>query len=260
MPGTRRSIIFRLVLLIPIVMLGKEIFYSAQGMRVNHWVGKDGKPVSAVITEVLREVHGIRLYAYHYVVDGKDYIGYSGRTWAEERLHRLAVGEETSIVVSESHPWFSSFKPRENGMMGHLLLFAMIFLECLCLLAVISRRSLDLFKVNKQRPPKVGVERFIHQLLLQAQKDGATEIIMGMPSPFGVRVRYKVEDTWREMPSFSSHIRRDVVSELVRMTGARRIPGEGILDESSSLEHVRLRWSVAITSIDGEFTLKRVED
>jgi hypothetical protein len=204
-------------------MLGKQIFYSAQGMRINHWVEKDGKPVSAVITEALRELHGIHFYAYRYAVDGKEYIGYSGRTWEEEELHRLAVGEKTSVVVSESHPWLSSFKARQTGWMGLLIVFAMIFLECICLVALISPHSLDVFKVKKQRPPNVDIERFIHQFLLQVQKEGATEIVVGTASPFGVPARYKVGDTWREMPLFSSHIRRDVVSELTSEVIRQRV-------------------------------------
>ena len=253
-----RSIIFRLVALIPIVMLGKEIFYSAQSMRTNHWVVKDGKPVGAVITEALKEVHGVRVYAYRYVVDGKEYVGRSGRNWEEEKLHQFAIGEETSVVVSKSHPWFSSFKPRQTSGVNLLIVLVMIFLEGICLVALISPRSLDMFKVNQQQPPNEMIQRFIHVLLLQAQKDGATEIIVGTASPFGVPMRCKVGDTWHEMPPFSSHIRRDVVSELVRMAGAGQIPGAAVLDES--LDHIRMRWSLAMTSMDGEFTLMRRED
>jgi hypothetical protein len=179
----------------------------------------------------------------------------------------LAVGEETSVVVSESHPWLSSFKPRQINPVILLGTFGMFFFECILLVALISPRSLDGLLNVKPRPPNLLTQRFIHQFLLDAQKDGATEIIVGTASPFGVPVRYKVKDTWREMPSYSSrgtssfgsHGRRGVVSELVRMVGARQIPAEGILDESPSNDYIRLRWSVVITSLDGEFTLKRVD-
>src|SRR5207244_1047767 len=147
-------------------MLGKEIFYSAQGMRINHWVAKDGKPVSAVITEVLKEVHGVRVYAYRYIVEGKEYVDYSGQNWEEEKLHRFAIGEETSVVVSESHPQFSSFKPRQTSGVSLLIVLAMIFLEGLCLLALISPRSLDVFRAKQQQPPNEITQRFIHLFLL----------------------------------------------------------------------------------------------
>src|SRR4029077_10903159 len=173
-------------------------------------------------------------YAYRYVVEGKEYIGYSGRNWEEEKLHRFAIGEEASVVLSESHPWFSSFKSRQTSGVSVLIVLAMIFLEGLCLLALISPRSLDVFRTKQPQPPDEIAQRFIHLFLLQAQKDGATEIIVGTASPFGVPIRYKVDDTWHEMPLFSSHIRADVVSELVRMARFLdgQIPGEGVLEES----------------------------
>ena len=85
-------------------------------------------------------------------------------------------------------------------------------------------------------------------------------MVVGIASPFGVTIRYKVENTWHEMPPFSAHIRADVVSELIRMAGfpAGQIPGEGVLDES--LGHIRLQWIVAIPSADGECMLKRIDD
>jgi hypothetical protein len=258
MSRTCRSIIFRLVALIPMVMLGKEIFYSVQGIRTNHWVAKDGKPVSAVITEVHRVVHGVRTYAYRYVADRKEYIGHDGRN-SEEELHSLAVGEETSVIVSKSHPWFSSFKSRQTGGVDILIVFAMTFLECFCLVAVISPRSLDGFKVKQEQPPDTIIQRFIYLLLLQAQKDGATEIIVGTASAFDVPVRCKIEGAWRELPSFPSRMRRSVVSELARMAGdTGQVSGEGFLDEH--LGHIRSHWRVEITSMDQEFTLKRIED
>jgi hypothetical protein len=259
MPRARRAILFRVLLLIPMFMLGRELFYFAQGERANHWLAKDGKPVSAVITEA----HSRRAYSFRYVVDGKEYIGHGVRAWEDEKIRRLAAGEQISVVMSESHPWISDIKPRQTSWAVFPIVVAMTLLECLCFVALISPRSLDVFKAKQQQqqqPPNLDIRRFIRLVLLQAQKDGATEIVVGIASPSGVPIRYKVEDAWQEMPPFPSHIRPDVVSELVRMAGfhAGQIPREGVLDES--LGDIRLRWMVAMTTIDGEFLLKRIDN
>jgi hypothetical protein len=106
-----------------------------------------------------------------------------------------------------------------------------------------------------------AVRRFIHLVLLQAQQDQATELVIGVASPGGgIPIRYKVEEVWYEMSPFPSHVRPKVVSELVRMAKfhAEQIPGEGVLDERSG--DVQLRWTVSMTSADGECMLVRVLD
>jgi hypothetical protein len=67
-----------------------------------------------------------------------------------------------------------------------------------------------------------------------------------------------VEETWYDLPPFPSHIRTDVISELARMAEFRegQIPGKGVLDESFG--EVRLRWIVAMTTVEGECMLKRI--
>ena len=105
------------------------------------------------------------------------------------------------------------------------------------------------------------VRRFIHLLLFQAQRDNATELIIGAAAPSGnTPIRYKVEDKWYDLSPFPSHVRPDVIAEFARMakfhTG--HIPGEGVLDESFG--DLRLRWIVAMTSTDGACRLVRVQD
>jgi hypothetical protein len=258
MPRPRLAIFFRLIVLYPMFLLGQQLFYFERGVRANHWLAKDGKPVSAVVTD--RQDKRALVYYYRYAVDGKEYTGSSVRDWEDEDVHRLAVGEETSVVISESHPWFSSFKPRQTSLVAFPIVAGMILFECLCFVALVSPRSLSFLSAKQQQPADENIQRLIRLTLLQAQRDGATEMVVGIASPFGVTVRYKVEDAWREMPPFSSHIRRAVASELARMAGfpAGEIPGEGVLDES--LGNTRLRWIVAMTSIDGECMLKRVDD
>ena len=106
-----------------------------------------------------------------------------------------------------------------------------------------------------------AARRFIHLVLSMAQLDQATELVIGSATPSGdTPMRYKVEDTWYDLLPFPSRIRPDVISELARMARfhAGHIPGEGVLDES--FDGVRLRWTVAMTSTDGECMLARVQD
>ena len=115
-----------------------------------------------------------------------------------------------------------------------------------------------------KQPEKSGhdsaVPRFIHLLLLQAQRDEAAELVIGAASSSGnTPMRCKVRDIWHDLPPFPARIRRDVVAELARMAGlpAGRFPSKGVLDVRFG--DIRLRWVVAMTSADGECTLKRVD-
>jgi type II secretory ATPase GspE/PulE/Tfp pilus assembly ATPase PilB-like protein len=121
----------------------------------------------------------------------------------------------------------------------------------------------DLVDVLKRSESKHdgAIRRFIHLVLVQAQQDQATELVIGVASPSGgTPIRYKIEDAWYDMSPFPSHVRPDVISELVRMAKfhAGEIPGEGVLDEICG--DVRLRWIIAMTSADGECMLVRVQD
>jgi type II secretory ATPase GspE/PulE/Tfp pilus assembly ATPase PilB-like protein len=118
----------------------------------------------------------------------------------------------------------------------------------------------DVLKYSEFKPDG-AIRRLIHLVLLQAQQELATELIIGIaPQSGGTPIRYKIEDAWYDMSPIPSRIRPDVISELVRMAKfhAGQIPGEGVLDESCG--DVRLRWIVAMTSADGECILVRVLD
>ena len=121
----------------------------------------------------------------------------------------------------------------------------------------------DLIDVLRRRESghDSAVRQFIRLVLFQAQQDHATELVIGAtPASGDTPIRYKVEDTWYDLSPFPSHVRPDVISELVRMAKfhAGHIPGEGVLDESFG--DVRLRWIVGMTSADGECMFVRVQD
>ena len=120
---------------------------------------------------------------------------------------------------------------------------------------------MNLFKRSEAKPDEEEVHRFIQLLLFQAQRDRATELVIGVASPGGeMPMRYQAAQAWHDLPLFPSRIRPAVVSELARLAKfpLGQIPGKGVLD--ASLGEVRLRWIVAMASADGECMLARVQD
>jgi hypothetical protein len=97
-------------------------------------------------------------------------------------------------------------------------------------------------------------------LLFRAQEDQATEFVIGPSSGADTPMRYKIGDSWRDLPPFPARIRRDVVAELGRIarlpTG--RFPNRGVLD--LRFGESRLSWTISMASADGECVLVRFQD
>ena len=111
---------------------------------------------------------------------------------------------------------------------------------------------------DPETPGAGPITRFILLVLWQARKDGATDLILGVPHSdgSGTPIRYKVEGTWYDMSPFPSHIRPSVVAELERMAGLSPSVRDGILDRT--LGGVRLLWRVQMTRPEAECTLTPV--
>ena len=102
---------------------------------------------------------------------------------------------------------------------------------------------------------------FIQLVLFQAHQDRATELVIGTDVPnAGTPIRCKVEDTWYDMSPFPSHIRPSVIHELAKMAKfpEGQFLGKGLLEVRSG--SVCSKWTVTITSAEGECTLVRVMD
>ena len=109
---------------------------------------------------------------------------------------------------------------------------------------------------HSERSNKSPIKRFITLVLMQAQQDCATELIIGSAHANGdTPIRYKVEGSWHDLTPFPSHIRSRVVSELGRMAGlpSGQFPQDGVL--AMSLEETQLLWRVRIASPDAECIL-----
>jgi hypothetical protein len=112
-----------------------------------------------------------------------------------------------------------------------------------------------------QLAAKSPIRRFITLVLMQAEQDCATELIIGAASSGGkgTSIRYKVEGSWYDMPPFPSHIRARVVSELGKMAGLPKgqFPRDGVL--SIPVRQTRLTWRVTIASPGAECVLTKMD-
>jgi hypothetical protein len=98
-------------------------------------------------------------------------------------------------------------------------------------------------------------------VLLQAQQDQATELVIGVtPAGGDTPIRYKVEDIWYDMSGFPARIRPDVITDLARLAKlpAKQFPSQGDVDVI--IGSVHLRWTVTITGADEECILVRARD
>ena len=112
-----------------------------------------------------------------------------------------------------------------------------------------------------QLAAKSPIRRFINLVLMQAEQDCATELVIGVAPEGGegTPIRYKVEGCWYDMSPFPSDIRARVVSELGRMAGLRkgRFPQDGVL--SVPLAETRMLWRVRIASSSSECVLTKAD-
>ena len=112
-----------------------------------------------------------------------------------------------------------------------------------------------------QLAAKNPIRRFITLVLMQAQEDRATELVVGVAPEDGegTPIKYKVEGSWYDMSPFPSDIRARVVGELGRMAGLRKrqFPQDGVL--SVPLTETRLMWTVRIASPTAECVLTKMD-
>ena len=104
------------------------------------------------------------------------------------------------------------------------------------------------------------IRRFTLLVLLQAQQDRATELVIAPTISERTAIRYKVEGTWYDMSPPPFHILPDVVAELGRLAELSEgaFPKNGIIDMAFS--GVRLRWRIERTSAEAECVLTPIAE
>jgi type II secretory ATPase GspE/PulE/Tfp pilus assembly ATPase PilB-like protein len=97
-------------------------------------------------------------------------------------------------------------------------------------------------------PERDTVKRFILLLLLQAQADHASELIISSSSSAGAELKYKVGDTWHDVSPPPPHIIPQALTELASMAGLRgeALPAEGTIDVP--LSGTRLCWRIRLSA------------
>ena len=103
------------------------------------------------------------------------------------------------------------------------------------------------------------VKRFTRLVLLQAQRDHATELVIAPAMLERPPIRYKVAGDWYDMSPPPAHVLSGVVAELERLAAFTRrpFPKEGLIDIAYS--GVRLRWVIRMTSPDADCILTPIE-
>lgn len=127
----------------------------------------------------------------------------------------------------------------------------------------LPKGSKNLMDVQKYSESNHGeaIREFIRLFLLTALYYQATELVIGVSSPSGeTPVRYRVKETWYDLAPFPSDIRPKVIVELARMakfpTG--NLFGTGGIELDYGV--VPSKWTVAMTSAEGECRITRVQD
>ncbi len=113
---------------------------------------------------------------------------------------------------------------------------------------------------GSQRAARNPIRRFINLILMQAEQDRATEMVIGVTpkESEGTPIRYKVEGCWHEISPFPSYIRTHVISELGRMAGFRegQFPQHGVL--FVPLQKKTLAWGILLESPAAECVLTKI--
>jgi hypothetical protein len=95
-----------------------------------------------------------------------------------------------------------------------------------------------------------AVRRFTVLVLLQAQADHASELVINCSPEITPRIRYKVDETWYDLSPPPPHIIPQVLTELAGLAGLQgeAFPAEGKIDIPLSGTH--LRWKVQLSNTE----------
>ena len=89
-----------------------------------------------------------------------------------------------------------------------------------------------------------AIKRFTLLVLLQAQEDRASELVINSISKIAPRIQYKVHEKWYELSPPPPYIVPGVLTELASLAGLQnpQFPAEGTINVPFSGTH--LRWKI----------------
>lgn len=106
---------------------------------------------------------------------------------------------------------------------------------------------------------KEPIRRFTLLVLLQAQQDRASELVVDASAGQGSGIRYRVDGTLYEISPPPPHLIPQVVAELGRLANLPEgpFPKEGRIELPFGA--VRLKWKLAVAGPDSPCVLTRIE-
>jgi len=151
------------------VLLGQQSWRFLHAVWTDHWIRRDGEPVTAVVAGVGPK----RMLEYRYTMKGREYSERDSRDWEDEKDHPLSVGDRVAARVSASHPWLSALGSTGRAWMGLPIFLALSVFELMVLglfLSGILRLIFGYSFVNEQDSPVTGlvVAAFFLVFLLMA--------------------------------------------------------------------------------------------
>lgn len=95
-----------------------------------------------------------------------------------------------------------------------------------------------------------AIKRFTLLVLLQAQEDRASELVINSAPKTTPQIQYKVHEKWYEMSPPPPHVVPGVLAELASLAGLQRpqFPAEGKINVSFS--GTQLRWKIQLSNTD----------
>jgi hypothetical protein len=127
----------RLTGLVLAIALGQFLFLRAREAWTNHWLLKDARQGTAVVTKELWSGHNA--VGYEYSVDQRQYAGRSGRNWKDQK--KVLVGEQTTVYYSASHPSLSLLYMPEGVLAGLPVIIIALVIEAFAVITIIKPKS-----------------------------------------------------------------------------------------------------------------------
>src|SRR5262249_51096448 len=109
-----------------------------------------------------------------------------------------------------------------------------------------------------QDPTGQMIKRAALLVVAQAQRDGATDLVLTRSSDGGTSMRYQINGTWRNWTPAPGLIWPLLLSELGGLAGIRQapFPKQGIIYVAYS--GLRLRWHLKMTNQNDECSLRNL--
>jgi len=103
------------------------------------------------------------------------------------------------------------------------------------------------------------IKRLTLSVLALAQREHATELVIGLSDPASAPVRYQIKGRWYDWKSPGRDQVPRIIAELARLAAfsKRPFPKEGLIDVSYS--GLRLLWVVRMSSVEADCVLTPVD-